>query len=224
MKILEEIEKGIIIEIRDVKQAINVNEFANAVLIRKFDLELIEETKEAISIPIIASCKIGHFVEAKLLEKVGVAMIDESNESDMQHMNKKEFSIPFMCKVKNAEEIKERVKEGAKAIRTEFGDIGRSINIIKEMKNVMPTFTSASIPSFIPSLRIATPADISLLFKIGCHSIIISSDLFRSPNPPKLLEALAKAARYYNEIDKIFSFSKTINKIIPKTNERVNND
>ena len=205
-------EKGIIVEVNDVKQAINVDKFANGVLIREFDLELIGEIIDAISLPVIASCRIGHFVEAKLLEKLGVAMVDESIESKMKPIDKKNFSVPFMCKVNDAIEAKKRIEEGAKAIRTSFGNIDEIAGIVKEIKEEIKDGAMVAA-----SLKIATPADISLLFQVGCDSIIISSDLFRSPNPPQLLDALIKAARYYNEIDKILNFSKTINKILPSS-------
>ncbi len=209
MDLLEQIEKGIIVEVEDVKEAISVDKIAHGVIIRNFDLELIEETLDAISIPVIASCRIGHFIEAKILEKIGVAMIDESNPNEMEYIDKKNFSIPFICKVESMEEAAKRIEEGAAAVRTEFGGIDEVSWIIKEAKNKN---LEAKI---FASLDVATPADIALLFQEGCHAIIISSALFRSPNPPKLLDAIVKAARYYNDIEKIFLFSKTINKILP---------
>ncbi len=72
MDLLEQIEKGIIVEVGDVKEAISVDKIAHGVIIRNFDLELIEETLDAVSIPVIASCRIGHYIEAKILEKIGV--------------------------------------------------------------------------------------------------------------------------------------------------------
>jgi len=207
--LFEEIEKGIIVEINDVKEAISVDKVAHAIIIRNFDLELIEEAIDAVSIPVIASCRVGHFIEAKILEKIGVAMIDESNPSKMQHMVKNNFSVPFLCKVENVEEAKKRVEEGAKAIRTEFGGIDEISGLIKEIVD-----NGINAKTF-PALQIATPADIALLFQMGCSAIVISSEVFRSPNPPKLLDSLVKAARYYNDIEKIFNISKAINKILP---------
>lgn len=207
--VLDEIEKGIIVEVEDVKQAINVDKIAHAVLIREFDVDFIDDVIDALSIPVIASCRIGHFVEAQILEKTGVKAIDESNPTFMKHINKKNFSVPFICMVREAEEVSARIEEGAYAVRTEFGNIDEITELIEKIKE------KNEGARIIPSLKIATPADISLLFKKGCHSIIISSDIFSSPNPPKLLDALVKSARYYNDIEKIFSFSKNISKILP---------
>jgi len=210
-ELFEEIEKGIIVEVEDVKEAISVDKVANAVMIREFDLEVIEETVDAVSIPVIASCRIGHFIEAKILEKLGVAMIDESNYSEMNHMPKKDYSVPFMCKVENFEDAIRRREEGAKAVRTEFGKIDEISGVVKELleKNIGI--------KVVASLEIATPADIALLLQLGCNSIIVSSLLFRSPNPPKLLDSIVKAARYYNDIERIFEYSRAINKILPAT-------
>lgn len=206
---MDEIEKGIIVEIEDVKQAINVDKIAHAVLIREFDIDFIDDVIDAISIPVIATCRIGHFVEAQILEKTGVKAIDESNPSQMRHIDKKNFSVPFICMVKEVGEVSARIEEGAYAVRTDFGFIDEVTELIEKIKE------GNEDAKIIPSLKIATPADVSLLFKKGCHSIIISSDIFLSPNPPKLLDALVKSARYYNDIEKIFNFSKNISKILP---------
>ncbi|HEC76882.1 MAG TPA: hypothetical protein ENI33_06470, partial [Thermoplasmatales archaeon] len=163
--IFDEIEKGIIVEIKNVNQAINVDKIAHAVLIRKFDIDFIDDVIDAISIPVIASCRIGHFVEARILEKTGVKIIDESNPSFMKHIDKKDFSVPFICIVREAEEVFERLEEGAYGVRTEFGNIDDIAILIEKIKEKNEN------TKIIPSLKIATPADISLLFKKNCHSI-----------------------------------------------------
>jgi len=207
--VLDAIEKGIIVEIEGVRESLTVNKLAHGVFIKNFDLELIEEAIDALSIPVIASCRIGHFVEAQILEKMGVSMIDESNPNEIPYMDKSSFSIPFMCKVESREEAMERIKEGARAIRTEFGSIDEIAGLIRELKennmNIM----------VVASLTIATPADISFLFQMGCNAIILSSEIFRSPNPVGYLEALINAARYYGEVDKIANLSKMANKLVP---------
>ena len=157
----------------------------------------------------IASCRIGHFVEAQVLEKMGVSIIDESNPNEIPYIDKKSFSIPFMCRVESREEAAERIKEGAKVVRTEFGAIDEVAGLVRELKE-----SNLDI-MVVASLNIATPADVSLLFQIGCDAIILSSEIFRSPNPLGYLEALVNAARYYSEIDKIVNFSKSANKLVP---------
>jgi len=207
--VLDAIEKGIIVEIEGVRESLTVNKLAHGVFIKNFDLELIGEAIDALSIPVIASCRIGHFVEAQVLEKMGVSIIDESNPNEIPYIDKKSFSIPFMCRVESREEAAERIKEGAKVVRTEFGAIDEVAGLVRELKE-----SNLDI-MVVASLNIATPADVSLLFQIGCDAIILSSEIFRSPNPLGYLEALVNAARYYGEIDKIVNFSKSANKLVP---------
>ncbi|RLF50570.1 MAG: hypothetical protein DRN11_04425 [Thermoplasmata archaeon] len=206
MELLEELEKGIIVEIENVKQAISVDKIANAVLIRNFDLSLIEETIDAISLPVIASCRKGHFIEAKILEKVGVSIIDESNPSNLPYISKGEINLPIMRQINNLEEG-EKMEEDI-ILRTKFGGIDEIAGLVKEIKEKLNT-------TIFASLKVASPVDIALLFQLDCDAIIISSMLFRSPNPPKLLDSITKAARYYNDIEKVLNFSKDIDKILP---------
>lgn len=208
-EILESIEKGIIVEVTDVKQAISVDKFVNAIFIGNFDVELIAETIDAVSLPVIASCRIGHHVEARVLEKMGVHIIDESNPNNIRHINKKEFSVPFMCKVNSMEEALLRADEGAAMLRTEWGSIDEVIWLVEKGKE-----KGLNVKLF-PALKIATPADISLLLQMGGDGAIISSDLFRSPNPPQLLDGIVNAARYYNDVDKIVALTKQTCKILP---------
>ena len=206
---MDVIEKGIVVEIEDMRESLTVNKVAHGVFVGDFDLELIEEAVDALSIPVIASCRIGHFVEAEVLEKLGVAMIDESNPNEIGHMDKKKFSTPFICRVETPEEANQRMEEGAKAVRTEFGRIDETVGLIREIKE------RKKDAFVIASLTIATPADVAFLFRIGCDAIIISSEIFRSPNPLGLLEALVNSARYYNEMDKIVAYSKSASKLLP---------
>lgn len=200
-----DIDKGIIFSVEDVKEAITAEEFADAILIEKFNLEFIGEVMEAISKPVIASCRRGHFIEAKILEKMGISAIDESIDSSIGYINKKDFSTPFICMVESNKEANKRIDEGAKFVRTPWGDIGDIMGIINEIKD-----------NVIASLKIASPSDIAMLFQSGVKAIIISPHVFRSPNPPKLLKALQEASTYYNDIEKIFQISKKLGNIIPK--------
>lgn len=203
------LEKGIIVEINDIKHAISVDKFANAVYIPSFDLELIEETLETISIPVIASCRIGHFIEAKILKKMGVSIIDESNPNKIEHLDKRSFSIPFMCKIDSIEEAKKRIEEGASFLRTEWGNIDEITWLIKGVKEKMGA-------KIFAALKKANPSDIAFLLQIGCYGVIVSSRLFYSPNPPKLLEAIVEAAKYYDNIDEIAKITKMASKVLIK--------
>ncbi len=94
---------------------------------RMSDPELILEIMDAVSIPVMAKCRIGHFVEAQILESLGVDYIDESEvltpADEEHHINKHDFKTPFVCGCRNLGEALRRIGEGAAMIRTK-GEAG----------------------------------------------------------------------------------------------------
>lgn len=106
---------------------------------RMSDPKLIKEIQQAVSIPVMAKCRIGHFVEAQILEALEIDYIDESEvlspADDVDHINKNEFSAPFVCGARDLGEALRRINEGASMIRTKgepgTGDI---IQAVRHMK------------------------------------------------------------------------------------------
>ena len=100
---------------------------ANGGVARMSDPELILKIMDAVSIPVMAKCRIGHFVEAQILESIGVDYIDESEvltpADEAHHINKHEFKVPFVCGCRNLGEALRRIGEGAAMIRTK-GEAG----------------------------------------------------------------------------------------------------
>jgi len=94
---------------------------------RMSDPEMIQKIMETVSIPVMAKCRIGHFVEAQILEAIGVDYIDESEvltpADEAHHINKHDFKVPFVCGCRNLGEALRRVGEGAAMIRTK-GEAG----------------------------------------------------------------------------------------------------
>jgi pyridoxal 5'-phosphate synthase pdxS subunit len=94
---------------------------------RMSDPEIILQIMEAVTIPVMAKCRIGHFVEAQVLEAIGVDYIDESEvltpADEQHHVNKHEFKVPFVCGCRNLGEALRRIGEGAAMIRTK-GEAG----------------------------------------------------------------------------------------------------
>lgn len=86
------------------------------------DPKMIKEIQEAVSIPVMAKVRIGHFVEAQILEAIEIDYIDESEvlspADDRFHVDKKEFQVPFVCGAKDLGEALRRIAEGASMIRT----------------------------------------------------------------------------------------------------------
>src|SRR5213082_3964676 len=105
---------------------------------RMSDPELIIQIKEAVTIPVMAKCRIGHFVEAEILQAIGVDCIDESEvltpADEHFHVNKHLFSVPFVCGARNLGEALRRIGEGAAMIRTK-GEAG-SGNIVEAVRHI----------------------------------------------------------------------------------------
>ncbi len=109
---------------------------------RMSDPEMIIRIKEAVTIPVMAKCRIGHFVEAEILQSIGVDCIDESEvltPADEQfHVEKHPFSVPFVCGARDLGEALRRVNEGAAMIRTkgEAGS-GNVVEAVRHMRAIM---------------------------------------------------------------------------------------
>ncbi|MFN3910329.1 MAG: pyridoxal 5'-phosphate synthase lyase subunit PdxS [Candidatus Anstonellaceae archaeon] len=105
---------------------------------RMADPKKIEEIKNAVSIPVMAKCRIGHFVEAQILEALEVDFIDESEVLSVadfdEHIDKWKFKVPFVCGAKNLAQALRRLQEGAAMIRTK-GEAGTG-NIVEAIKHI----------------------------------------------------------------------------------------
>jgi pyridoxal 5'-phosphate synthase pdxS subunit len=109
---------------------------------RMSDPGLIEKIMDTVSIPVMAKCRIGHFVEAQILEAIGVDYIDESEvltpADEAHHINKHDFKVPFVCGCRNLGEALRRVGEGAAMIRTK-GEAGTGdvVEAVRHARSVM---------------------------------------------------------------------------------------
>ncbi|AAM24080.1 pyridoxal 5'-phosphate synthase pdxS subunit [Caldanaerobacter subterraneus subsp. tengcongensis MB4] len=105
---------------------------------RMSDPKIIKEIKAAVSIPVMAKVRIGHFVEAQILEALGIDFIDESEvltpADEMYHINKWDFKVPFVCGAKNLGEALRRIAEGASMIRTK-GEAGTG-NVVEAVRHM----------------------------------------------------------------------------------------
>ncbi|XP_024399291.1 probable pyridoxal 5'-phosphate synthase subunit PDX1 [Physcomitrium patens] len=144
---------GVIMDVVDVAQA-RIAEEAGAVAVmalervpadiraeggvaRMSDPSMIKEIKKAVTIPVMAKARIGHFVEAQILEAIGVDYIDESEvltpADDVHHINKHNYRIPFVCGCRNLGEALRRIAEGAAMIRTK-GEAGTG-NVVEAVRH-----------------------------------------------------------------------------------------
>lgn len=108
---------------------------------RMSDPKMIRGVQEAVSIPVMAKCRIGHFVEAQILEAIEIDYIDESEvlspADDVYHINKREFKVPFVCGARDLGEALRRIAEGASMIRTKgepgTGDVVQAVRHMRVM-------------------------------------------------------------------------------------------
>lgn len=117
---------------------------------RMSDPKMIRGIQEAVSIPVMAKCRIGHFVEAQILEAIEIDYIDESEvlspADDVYHINKRNFKVPFVCGAKDLGEALRRINEGASMIRTKgepgTGDIVQAVRHMRKMNSAIAQLTS----------------------------------------------------------------------------------
>ncbi|KAF8654174.1 hypothetical protein AX16_003703 [Volvariella volvacea WC 439] len=119
---------------------------------RMSDPRMIKEIVEAVTIPVMAKCRIGHFVEAQILQAVGVDYIDESEvltpADDEHHINKHAFKVPFVCGARNLGEALRRISEGAAMIRTKGeAGTGNVVEAVRHERAVMADIRRASAMS-----------------------------------------------------------------------------
>ena len=117
---------------------------------RMSDPKMIQGIQNAVSIPVMAKCRIGHFVEAQVLEAIEIDYIDESEvlspADDVYHINKRNFRVPFVCGAKDLGEALRRINEGASMIRTKgepgTGDIVQAVRHMRKMNCEIAKLTS----------------------------------------------------------------------------------
>lgn len=117
---------------------------------RMSDPKMIQSIQNAVSIPVMAKCRIGHFAEAQILEAIEIDYIDESEvlspADDVYHINKRDFKVPFVCGAKDLGEALRRINEGASMIRTKgepgTGDIVQAVRHMRKMNSEIAKITS----------------------------------------------------------------------------------
>lgn len=157
-KLLESLKGGVIMDVTNPEQA-KIAENAGAVAVmaleripadiraaggvsRMSDPKMIKEIMDTVKIPVMAKVRIGHFVEAQILEELGIDFIDESEvlspADDVYHVDKKKFKTPFVCGARNLGEALRRIEEGAMMIRTK-GEAGTGdvVQAVSHMRAIM---------------------------------------------------------------------------------------
>lgn len=141
---------------------------------RMADPTIVEAVVQAVSIPVMAKCRIGHIVEARILETLGVDYLDESEvltpADDKYHINKKSFTVPFVCGARDLGEALRRIAEGASMIRTKgepgTGNIIEAVTHMRTVQAQIRKVTSMSEDELVAeSKNIGAPYELLLEVK-----------------------------------------------------------
>jgi len=138
---------------------------------RMADPTITEDVMNAVSIPVMAKCRIGHISEARVLEAMGVDYIDESEvltpADDLYHLNKRDYTVPFVCGCRNLGEAVRRIGEGASMLRTKgepgTGNIVEAVRHLREVQSEIRKLQSMSLDEVMVFARdIRAPYEILL--------------------------------------------------------------
>ena len=217
---------------------------------RMANISVIEKIIATVTIPVMAKARIGHFMEARILEALGVDYIDESEvltpADEEHHIAKADFTVPFVCGARNLGEALRRIAEGAAMIRTKgeagSGNIVEAVRhirtIVKEMRQLtvlgkeelvheskklqaplelvewVAEHGKLPVPNFSAG-GIATPADAALVMQLGAEAVFVGSGIFKSSDPTARADAIVKAAKNFNNAEKLLEASRDLGDAMP---------
>ena len=213
---------------------------------RMSDPKMIKGIQNAVSIPVMAKCRIGHFVEAQLLEAIEIDYIDER-----YHIDKTKFQVPFVCGAKDLGEALRRINEGASMIRTKgepgTGDVVQAVRHMRMMQSEIRRLVSMSEDELFDAAKqlqvpydlvlsvhqngklpvvnfaaggVATPADAALMMQLGAEGVFVGSGIFKSGNPEKRAQAIVKAVTNYTDAKMIAELSEDLGEAMVGINEQ----
>ena len=206
---------------------------------RMSDPAMIRGIQEAVSIPVMAKCRIGHIVEAQILQAIEIDYVDESEV--LTPADETAFDVPFVCGARDLGEALRRIAEGATMIRTKgepgTGDVVQAVRhmrkIQKQIRDAVALrddelFEAAKQLGVPVSLLrevhetgklpvvnfaaggVATPADAALMMQLGAEGGFVGSGIFKSGDPAKRADAIVKAVANYQDAKLIAQLSENL--------------
>jgi pyridoxal 5'-phosphate synthase pdxS subunit len=184
---------------------------------RMSDPDMIMAIQASVQIPVMAKARIGHFVEAQILEALGVDFIDESEvltpADETHHIDKFAFTIPFVCGATNKGEAGTgNMVEAVRHLRSILGDIRKitqadSAELFEWAKRLQAPLSlvqeiaetgKLQVPVFAAG-GIATPADAALAMQLGAETVFVGSGIFKSDNPAPRAKAIVEATTHFRD-------------------------
>src|SRR5918998_1698501 len=186
-------------------------------VVRMADPEKVAEIIDAVSVPVMAKCRIGHFVEAQVLQALGVDYIDESEvltpADEAHHVNKWDFTVPFVCGATNLGEALRRLGEGAAMIRSKgeagTGNIVEAVRHMREITDGLKWLASlrpeqqGGAPQEDPP-----PADAALMMQLGAEGNFVGSGIFKSEDPDRRARAIVEATTHFDDPERVAKASE----------------
>jgi pyridoxal 5'-phosphate synthase pdxS subunit len=186
---------------------------------RMSNLELVQSIMDAVTIPVMAKVRIGHFAEAQALQELGIDFIDESEvltpADDKYHVNKHDYTTPFVCGARDLGEALRRIAEGAAMIRSKgeadlvarARDLGAPLELVKDVAK------NGKLPVVLFCAGgVSTPADAALMMQLGAEGIFVGSGIFKSNNPKAFAKAIVDATTHFGDPKIIVEASKSLGK------------
>ncbi len=198
---------------------------------RMSDPKMIKGIQEAVSIPVMAKCRIGHIDESEVL----------SPADDIYHIDKTQFNVPFVCGARDLGEALRRINEGASMIRTKgepgTGDVVQAVRHMRKMNSEIRKITSMQKDELFEEAKqlqvpydlvlyvhdngklpvvnfaaggVATPADAALMMQLGAEGVFVGSGIFKSGNPAKRASAIVQAVTNYQDAALIAKLSEDL--------------
>ena len=194
---------------------------------RMSDPKMIKGIQDAVSIPVMAKCRIGHFVEAQILQAVEIDYIDESEvlspADDIYHIDKTQFKVPFVCGARDLGEALRRINEAVRHMRKMNSEIRKITSMQKdelfeEAKQlqvpydlVLYVHDNGKLPVVnFAAGGVATPADAALMMQLGAEGVFVGSGIFKSGNPAKRASAIVQAVTNYTDAALIAKLSEDL--------------
>jgi len=233
------LKHGVIMDVTNIEQA-QIAEDAGAVAVMVLDklpydvrkeggvartasLKVIESIMDHVTIPVMAKCRIGHIYEAKLLESIGVDMIDESEvltpADEERHIWKWDFTTPFVNGARDLGEALRRIEEGAAMIRTKgeagTGNVAEAVRHMRIMNNeirrIKAIYEAGDMQELIRASRelkvsyrlVEEVAHLgrlpALMMLLGSDGVFVGSGIFKSSDPLERAKAIVLAVTYYDD-------------------------
>ena len=216
---------------------------------RMSDPKMIKGIQEAVSIPVMAKCRIGHFVEAQILEAIEIEVLSPAD--DIYHIDKTKFKVPFVCGARDLGEALRRISEGAAMIRTKgepgTGDVVQAVRHMRKMNQEIRKVTSMREDELYEEAKklqvpcdlirfvhdngklpvvnfaaggVATPADAALMMQLGAEGVFVGSGIFKSGDPAKRAAAIVQAVTNYTDAKLIAALSEDLGQAMVGINEQ----